>query len=71
MFMFVVRFYLGSCFNPRSVECHSDPMFQAQVVDFINTLNDSGHTLIGVDRTWVEITANFDDDGEELVITEE
>lgn len=71
MFMFVVKFYLGSCFDPQSVECQSNPMLQAQVVDFINTLNDCGHALIGVDRVWIEITADFDDDGEELTITED
>lgn len=73
MFMYVVRFCLDSYYNPHSVECHSNPMFQSQVVDFINVLNDRGHTLIGVDRVWIEMTADFDDDGEEeeLVITEE
>lgn len=73
MFMYVVRFCLESYYNPHSTECHSNPMFQSQVVDFINVLNERGHTLIGVDRVWIETTADFDDDGEdeEMIIIEE
>lgn len=74
MFMFVVRFCLDSCYNPQSTECRSNPMFQSQVVDFINVLNDRGHTLIGVDRVWTKLTADFDEDGEEeemIIIDEE
>lgn len=61
----------------QSITCHSDPMPQGELADFIRTLTEAGYTVLAVDvdhPEWYgmdgeELLVELDDD--ELEITEE
>lgn len=61
----------------QSITCHSEPMPQGELADFIRTLTEAGYTILAVDvdhPEWYgmdgeELLAELDDD--ELEITEE
>lgn len=57
----------------QSITCHSDPMPQGELADFIRTLTEAGYTILAVDTDHPEW---YGMDGEEvfeeeLEITEE
>jgi len=74
--MFTVKFSIPT-HGYQSITCHSDPMPQGELADFIRTLTEAGYTVLAVDADhpeWYgmdgeELLAEMDED--ELEITEE
>lgn len=64
----------------QSITCHSDPMPQGELADFIRTLTEANYTILAVDvdhPEWYGMDeeelfeiAEMDDD-DELIVTEE